>query len=456
MQSITEVLTDFVFEYPFEKIPDDVIKNTKECIIDTLSGTLTATDYSDVQGIIDSLTKYDTDQTSSMIWGTDQYCSLQNALILNGTMGHTTEMDDVHKLAKTHVGTIAIPAALTLGTYLGSSGKEVLRAIALSYEIALRIGIGIGAVSHRLQGWHATGTCGIFASAAAAAILMKLSKNEFVSALGLAGTQASGLWAFTADGASCKKFHAGKAAHGGVLASILASGGMTGPAFILEAEDGGLYKAASNEYNYKAVVQELGETWEIMKIDRKPFSCCRSMHPAIDAVMQIQNEILLLPENIKHIEVETYEVGYKQCGTIVIPQNVSEAQFSIPYGVAAALCDKAAGLAQFSRERIKDKKLLELAKKVHVYASERFSAEYPRNWGCEVTVTTKDNKEYKKYIVNAKGDHSVPLSINDLREKFISLSGHKYKINEIQNIIDTVFHLETAAPELLVKQFYRQ
>jgi len=285
MQSITEVLTDFVFEYPFEKIPDDVIKNTKECIIDTLSGTLTATDYSDVQGIIASLTKYDIDRTSSMIWGTDQYCSLQNALILNGTMGHTTEMDDVHKLAKTHVGTIAIPAALTLGTYLGSSGKEVLRAIALSYEIALRIGIGIGAVSHRLQGWHATGTCGIFAAAAAAAILMKLSKNEFVSALGLAGTQASGLWAFTADGASCKKFHAGKAAHGGVLASILASGGMTGPAFILEAEDGGLYKAASNEYNYKAVVQELGETWEIMKIDRKPFSCCRSMHPAIDAAM---------------------------------------------------------------------------------------------------------------------------------------------------------------------------
>jgi len=440
--SITEELAKFAFAHPYSQLPAQVVQNTKECIIDTLSGALAAASYPDVSGIIKSLLAFEKDQTTSLVWGTNKRTSLQTALLLNGTMGHTTEMDDVHKLAKTHVGAIVVPASLTLGEYLGATGTEVLRAVALGYEIALRIGIGIGASSHRLMGWHATGTCGIFASAAAAALLLQLDEAKFVSALGLAGTQASGLWAFAADGASCKKFHAGKAAHGGVLAALLTKGGMTGPRFVLEAADGGLYKASSKEYDYAAVTKDLGNVWEIMNIDRKPFPCCRSTHPAIDAVMQLQGEMVLRPEDISHIEVETYEVGYKQCGLCVTPRNISEAQFSIPYTVAVTLYDHVMGLAQFSARRIQNPQVLELASKVKVISSDELTAAYPQNWGCRLTLTLQDGKKYHKYIVNAKGDHDVPLTLNDLRAKFISLSGSRFSANEIGNIIDDVLDLE--------------
>lgn len=439
--SITGKLSNFVCDTSYSDLQPKVIQDTKECLIDILSGTLVGAAYPDVKGITQEFKKYDRENTSS-VWGTSERMSLLNAIILNGTMSHATEMDDVHKIAKTHAGAVVVPAALTLGEFLHSSGENILLATALGYEVALRIGMGIGATSHRLQGWHATGTCGIFGSAAAAAVLLKLDSVRTMSALGLAGTQASGLWAFTEDGASCKKFHAGKAAHGGVLAAILAAGGMTGPRCILEAEDGGLFPASSDEYDYELVTKNLGEVWEILNVDRKPFSCCRSAHPPIDAILQLQKEVGLAPDQIENIEVETYEVAVKQCCFTNTPKNVSEAQFCIPYGVAVALFDKGAALAQFTTERIQDPAVLALAQKVKVYASPRFSNQYPQNWGCELTVHTKDGQVFTKHITNAKGDHDNPLSLDDLIAKFKSLAGQKYTDEQGNTIINTLLNLE--------------
>ncbi len=442
--TITETLAKFISEYSYERIPESVVHTAKECIIDTLGAALCAISYPDMAGIVHVLLEYDSDTTSAIVWNTKRRGSLQNALLLNGTMGHTTEMDDVHKLAKAHVGAIVVPAALTLGEYLNSKGKDIIRAIVLGYETALRISIGIGATSHRLQGWHATGTCGIFASAVAAAVLLEFDEDKIADTLGLAGTQASGLWAFTTDGASCKKFHAGKACHGGVLAALLAKGGMTGPRYILEAKDGGLYRAASKEYDFDKVTDGLGIVWEILNVDRKPFACCRSMHPSIDAILQLENEVSFSPEEVEVVEVRTYEVGYRQCGLIQTPKNVSEAQFSIPYGVAVALYDKAAGLQQFSETRVKDSRIQAMTKRVRVYSDDRFSKEYPINWGCEVTLKLADGRVLKKHVVNAKGDHSVPLNIEALREKFIALSGKYFSKSEIDSIIYEIQHLESS------------
>jgi 2-methylcitrate dehydratase PrpD len=364
-------------------------------------------------------------------------------------------MDDVHKIAKTHAGAVLVPAAVSLGEMLKSPGKDLILAVALGYEVALRIGMGIGATSHRLKGWHATGTCGIFGSAAAAAVLFRFDKDKVISTLGLAGTQASGLWAFTEDGASCKKFHAGKAAHGGLLAAILAAGGMTGPRCILEADDGGLFPASSDEYDYGLVTKDLGEVWEIMKVDRKPFACCRSMHPSIDAIMQLQKENGITPEDIEQIDVETYEVAVKQCGFTNKPENVSEAQFCIPYGVAVTLYDKSAAMEQFTAERIRDQRVLELTSKVKVYSSPRFSEQYPKNWGCELTVLTRTGKEYHKHIINAKGDHDNPLSFDDLIGKFKGLAGGIIPEKKQDDIIKRILQAEDLRDVSILTQLFK-
>lgn len=439
--SITKKLAELVNNTKFTDLPPHVIQNTKECLVDIIGGALAGTKYPDVVGITREIKKYD-HQTDCTVWGTKEKLSLLGATLINGTMSHATEMDDVHKIAKTHAGAVIIPAAVSLGEALKSSGKDLILAVALGYEVSLRIGMGIGATSHRLKGWHATGTCGIFGSAVAAAILLGLDKTKIISTMGLAGTQASGLWAFTEDGASCKKFHAGKAAHGGLLAAILAAGGMTGPRCILEAEDGGLFPAASEEYDYDLVTDGLGEVWEIMNVDRKPFACCRSMHPSIDAIMQLQKEYGITPEDVDRIEVETYEVAVKQCGLTNKPQNVPEAQFCIPYGVAVTLYDKSAAMEQFTAKRIRDERVLELASKVKVYSSPRFSEQYPENWGCELTVWTRMAKKYPKHIVNAKGDHDNPLSFNDLVGKFKGSASGIIREEKQDIIIKTIMQAE--------------
>ncbi|MGL5514805.1 MAG: MmgE/PrpD family protein, partial [Sporomusa sp.] len=192
--SITEKLAAFITDTKFTDLPPQVVQTAKECLIDIIGGALAGTRYPDVVGITREIKKYDR-QTDCTVWGTADRMSLLGATLINGTMSHATEMDDVHKVAKTHAGAVLIPAAVSLGELRKSSGQDLIRAVALGYEVALRIGMGIGATSHRLQGWHATGTCGIFGSTAAAAVLFGLDQAKTVSALGLAGTQASGLWA---------------------------------------------------------------------------------------------------------------------------------------------------------------------------------------------------------------------------------------------------------------------
>lgn len=443
MMSITGELVKFIESYDYDNIPDDIKIIGRECLLDTLGGCLLGSTYKDVVGAITQLLGVETDKGNVSIWGTELKGSLQSALLLNGTMGHTTETDDVHKLAKIHAGAIVVPTVLTLGEYLHSSGQEVLRALILGYEVALRIGIGIGAGSHRLQGWHATGTCGIFGAATAASILLKLSTDEMISALGMAGTQSSGLWAFLRDGASCKKFHAGKAAHGGVIAALMAKGGMTGPAYILEAEDGGLFKASSNDYSTDKVVEKLGENWRIKEVDRKPYPCCRSTHPGIDSMLALRSKWNIPIKEIKEIQIDTYEVGYLQCGKIKHPKSVAEAQFSTSYCAAVALLDGRVSVDHFTEDMLDRQDVYDLEDKISVISNDHFTRVYPKNWGCKSKIYLSDGKCFEIEIENASGDHDQPLGEKGLINKFMGLTASLYKEEVVKKLVDMILHVDT-------------
>lgn len=372
--------------------------------------------------------------------GFNKRASIYEALLLNGSMGHAVEMDDVHKQAKAHAGAVVVPAALTLSEKVDASGKDLILSVLNGYEVMLRIGRGMNATEHRLQGWHATGTCGTFGAAAAISSLYKFNQEEYINALGLAGTQSSGLWAFTANGANSKMFHAGSAALSGYIASQLVQGGMTGSNQIIEAEDGGIFKASSSNYSFESVTENLGEEFLISDITRKPFACCRSMHPSIEAALELRDSIQNLDE-IETIKVHTYEVAKVQCGYTNLPQNVSDAKFSIPYGVAVALKDGVALLNQFSQERITDSELLKIASKVDIFVDEKIDSEYPENWGSRLEIETA-SQSFVSDIKNAKGDPTRPLSKKELEDKFLYLSGDRVSDTQASRIIDIINNLE--------------
>jgi 2-methylcitrate dehydratase PrpD len=287
--TLTSKLSDYFLHLDYESLSKRVIEEAKLCILDTLGCILAGASIEVMPNLVKEFSEKSHLYDATVV-GYGYKTSIFSAGLLNGTMGHAVEMDDVHKKAKVHPGTVVIPALLGYGEWSHSSGKEIILATAVGYEAMNRIGMAINATTHRLQGWHSTGTCGTFGSAAALAKLLAFSKDQFVSALGLAGTQSSGLWAFTSDGADCKMFHAGHAVTSGITAVNLVKAGMRGSSQILEAEDGGLFKASSRDYNFDVVTEGLGENLTITEVSRKPYACCRSMHPSIDAALTIKQQ----------------------------------------------------------------------------------------------------------------------------------------------------------------------
>lgn len=439
--SLTTQLSNQLVDLTFNDLSDDTVKAAKNAILDTLGCILAGSALEEIPPLVNQFTD-ETLPKQSTVLGYWKKTTLHNAILLNATMGHAVEMDDVHKQAKSHAGTVVVPTAISYGEHLGASGKELILSVVIGYETMLRIGTAINASEHRLQGWHATNTCGTFGAASAIAVLEKFNLDQFVSVLGLAGTQSSGLWAFTADGANCKMFHAGSAAASGYIAANLALGGLTGSAYILEAEDGGLFKASSSNYNFDLVTKDLGDNFAITNVSHKPFACCRSMHPSIQAALLIKNRGIR-PESIKNIKVKTYEVAKVQCGFTNKPKNVNEARFSIPYGVAVAFYDGAALIDQFTKERIKDEKVLKLAEKVEVEVDDQFSAAYPDKWGCQLEVVTNDGSVYVESLEDAKGDPKFPLTMEELQAKFLALSSKSIGRKNALQIIEIINNLET-------------
>jgi 2-methylcitrate dehydratase PrpD len=442
-----ETLAEYLVSIKNSALPVTVKTAARACCVDTLAAAIGGSDYEEVPCIIKTFLTYsgtyDKNTACASIWGSSITTSVFQAAFLNGILSHSLELDDVHTGSKSHIGAVVLPAAWSVAEAIGAGGEKLLEAVVAGYEAMSRIGRGFGVAAHRMKGWHVSGTAGTFGAAAAAAKLLELNVGETLSAFGLAGTQSSGLWAFLEDGATSKKLHTGRAAESGVTAAFLAKSGMTGPPHILDAQDGGLYRATSDAFDVSAVSRDLGTVYEILQVDRKPYSCCRSMHPALDAILAVRNEKKTYPEEIEHISIRSYEVGVKQCGVIKYPVNASEAKFSMRFGVAAAYIDGAAGQKQFSKERIADPKIRELAAKIDYAADETFTSRYPQNWGCSLTVVFRDGTRIEKMVMNPSGSVAEPMSEAQLDQKFSGLVSPFLGAEKAEAMLKSLKNLET-------------
>jgi 2-methylcitrate dehydratase PrpD len=437
----TRILADFIARVKFEDLSHQVIEKAKECILDTFGCALAGSASEEVAAMIKGIKAYD-EGAGSVLWGSNLRSSLFSSCLVNGAMAHCLEMDDVHRKAKVHPGTAVIPAVLGLGEKLGSGGRAILLGTVLGYEATIRIGVALGAKGHRMKGWHATGTCGTFGAAAGCAKLLGLNSEQTADALGLAGTQSSGLWAFTADGSMSKRLHPGRAAQSGVYAGILAQGGFTGPKRILEAEDGGFFQAFSDHYDLDSVSGELGKKFEILEISVKPYPCCRTLHGPLDVILRLKKRERIQPERIKAIRVRTYEVALNQCGYTNEPSTPVDAQFSMPYALSAALWDGEIGLAQFKVDRIHDEKTLCLAKKVELAVDQELDKLYPAKWSFIIQVEMMDGKLYVERIDTAKGDPDDPLSRGELERKFLNHAGPVLGVKRGERLAQLILRLE--------------
>ncbi len=414
-------LAGFIAGLSLSAVPDRVMQAAKLCILDNVGVGIGAAAGTQVMSVGNAWAeKSGKAKREADVWGQGRKAPVSDAAFLNAMMSHTLELDDVHTNSKTHIGTVVIPAAWSLAQYLDKSGSELIEAVICGYEVMARIGMALGVSAHRNKGWHATSTCGTFGAAAACAKLLGLSEDGIVSALGMAGTQSFGLWAFLGDSASCKVLHPGRAAQSGLEAALLAKAGMTGPEHILTAADGGLLSAMSDAFDVRLVTGGLGEKWEILSMDNKPYPCCRSTHCAIDAALALRRERPDAAEKLDHAVVYTYLVGNKQCGMSRgsrDPHTPVEAKFSTPYTAACAMLDGEVSLRHFSPESIERPEIRSLLGRIRVETDAAFTANYPEHWGCRTELFLKDGTKAEKTVADASGSVDNPLTASQVAAK---------------------------------------
>ncbi len=452
MKTEIDQLAQYVCRLALDEVPEKVLSAAKYCILDNLGAALGAADSTELQNIARAYEQINMTAAGGLkacSWVLQKTVNVINALFLNGLIAHELELDDVHTSSKSHIGAVVVPTAWTLAEAFGCSGKQFLEAVIAGYEAASRIGMGMDIPSNRKRGWHVTGITGAFGSAAAAAKLMGLDAEQTANAFGLAGTQSAGLWAFLGEGASCKKLHTGRAAMNGFASALLAKAGMTGAKHILDAEDGGLYRAVSDSFDMARVTAGLGSIYEIMNVDKKPYPCCRTTHPGIDATLKLREQGLRA-EDVDHILVETYATGVLQCGMEKYPETKVEAKFSIRYTCAAALVRGRLTQEEFSASVIENPEVRRIAAHTDVQPSEEYSARYPKRWGCKVTVWLRDGSCMECPVDDMSGSVIVPLTNKQEHDKFIGLACQGMTADSAEDLYRRIMAVEQcdALPEL--------
>ncbi|MEX2471731.1 MAG: MmgE/PrpD family protein, partial [Gemmatimonadota bacterium] len=272
---------------------------------------------------------------------------LEGRVFLAAARSHVTETDDLHRTSVTHPGCVVVPVSLLLGREIGATGHAVLAAVLAGYEAMIRVGEALGPAHYRI--FHNTATAGPFGAAAAAASLLQLDEDAWVHALGSAGTQAAGLWQFNEEGAMSKPLHAGHAAAAGLRATLLAAEGLTGAEHILEGEKG-LFRALCPDARPEAVCAE-ASGWKLTETSMKPYPCCRHVHPAIDAALEVRE--VLGSATPERVSVKSYPAALDVTDR-PDPRTPHEARFSLQYAVARALVRGAPGLSAFDAGALED------------------------------------------------------------------------------------------------------
>jgi 2-methylcitrate dehydratase PrpD len=440
MPGDTRSLADFAAGLQYELLDSGLVAKFKTYLLDAVGCALHGTSQPWARIVTDYIREQKGEREATL-WLQKFRGPSANVALGLGVMIHSFDFDDYHN-AKIHPGAPVIPAALSMGEAIDASGRDVLTAMVTGYETMIRVSLATGPNASRLRGWHLTGTTGTFGAAAAAGNLLRLGGDDMASALGMAGTQSAGLWAFLADGAMSKRFHPGRAAQSGVMAACLARKGFRGPTQILEAEDGGFCRATSDQVDLSLITKDLGTRFVSGETNIKPYACCASSHSAVDAILAIRKQHSFHVSDIEEVLVKTSEGVRVQCGFPYRAQGVVEAQMSLQFIAAVALTDGAAFLDQFSESRIAEPPIMELAGRVRVVVDPDIDKLYPKRYPNRVEVILKDGRRFEMRIDFPKGSAEQPMSFDEVAAKFRSLASFAVTRDRADRIIDTVNRLE--------------
>ena len=337
------------------------------------------------------------------------------AALINGTAAHTVEVDDIYRDGIYHPGAPTIAAAMALAEAREKDGLSFLKAVVVGYEISTRIGAAMGRAHYKH--WHNTGTIGCFGAAAAAAELLHLNQNQFSHALATVATFAAALQqAFRMDSMS-KPLHAGRAAEAGVTAALAAQQGVTGSLDCIE----GFGKAMGDGPDWEKAFATLGSDFHVTKMTFKNHACCGHTFAAIDGALELKSKMGFGINDVRSVKVGTYRAGL-EVAHYEEPRTPAEGRFSLKYVVATALTHGSVRLAAFEPRRLENPQTRALMKKMTVELDPQLDATFPAQRAARVRIELTNGKSEEHLQPTRKGDPDLPLSDQELNDKFLELA----------------------------------
>lgn len=420
----------FIASSTIEDFPESVIKQTKWALMDTLGVGLAGSMGRASQIVGNLVSEFPMKPEEATIWGRGDRASCLWAAFANSVASSCLDADDGHRGALGHPGGVIVPAAIAVAERANASGKLLLEAIIIGYEVGIRAGICMN--RNQEQTYYGSGTWGAIGAAAAASRILGLDKEACINALGITEIHAP-LALIMGWIRLCKppevKEGMGWAALTGLAAAILASKGMVGT-FSLQSENG-----------CEDLTNDLGVDFEIGKLYFKPYPACRWAHAPISGVLRAKEEYNISASQVSGIRVRTFS---KACHLYTKqPKTIEQAQYSIPFLVGSALVYGCVGPSELDMKKLNDPLVLAVADCVTVEFDAELDAYYPKQTMARIEITTKSGERIEiPPQSHTLGDFQTPLTPEEIREKFWIFAGRALPSDSVERLFETILDIE--------------
>lgn len=408
MTDPTGPLAEFICGLKYADLPERVRQRVHLITVDAIANAFAGWQAAETPSIRRLAEKLGGTGISAVIGGTP--LALTGAVLLNAYLITAVSACDVYRPALCHITPEVIPPALAMAEQTSTTGEQMLLAVAAGLETTARLGRGLHYSAFRSRGWHSPGVIGPFGGAAAVGKLLGLDAARMQNALGLAGSQASGT--FAAFGTAGVKFHQAHGAFAGLAAALLAAENFKTTNSILVHRDGGLFNAMSDGGDPDAVVDDLGERWELENISLRLWPTAAALQSVVSALMMLIERNGLTPRQVRRIDIGLPKAAYDMNGTMGWQDRLS-AMLSARYVTSVVLHDRACWLRQFDAAHLADPGLAEFAQsRVEARLDPTIESD-----GAEVRVVMDDGRELVERRDYPKGDPRDPLSFDEVLSK---------------------------------------
>ena len=407
-------LARFAANIDIARLDPAVITAVKTNILDTLSCALagsTAPAIAEVTGLVQEWGG--AAQADMFVFGGK--FPAHHAAWANASMAHARDYDDTHDAAVLHAGISSVPAALAAGQLRGGiSGADLIASVAAGIETICRLGMATK-LDLIESGFIYSSLLGYFGATAAAGRAFGLTETQMLNAFGIVYSSVAGNHQVTRDASLMKRLQPALAAQAAVVAVQLAKKGIRGAQHVFEVADGFIRVYLHNHFDVEEVRKDLGQRWELLNLSYKPYPCCRDVHTAADAAILARARGQRPASDIEEIRVGVTAPAYQMVcvpeAVRAAPRTIVEAQFSIPYAVAATWIDGTLGMNHFTDEGLRREDILALTARVHPYVDHEIDREWSRVvTPAALTVRFRDGQTIETRVDYPKGHPRNPMT----------------------------------------------